>query len=223
MTNTPERNFDKEAPSWDGNPVKIKLANDVFHALSGAGILTPEMDILDFGCGTGLLTIQLRPLVRSITGVDNSRGMLDVFDAKIASRKLDGINTALIDLDEGHALPGRYDVVLSCMTLHHIKETAALLRQFHEIIAPGGYLAIADLDPDNGQFHSDNTGIFHFGFSRTALREVFTEAGFQDIRDRDAAEVAKPGADGQIRRFSVFLMIGRKKPGSHSATSGSAR
>nr|VFK39365.1 MAG: Methyltransferase domain-containing protein [Candidatus Kentron sp. SD]VFK46614.1 MAG: Methyltransferase domain-containing protein [Candidatus Kentron sp. SD]VFK80098.1 MAG: Methyltransferase domain-containing protein [Candidatus Kentron sp. SD] len=211
MVNTQKENFDRKAASWDEDPTKIKLTNDVFHALSREGILTPEMDVMDFGCGTGLLTIRLRPLVRSITGLDNSRGMLEVFNAKIASLGLDGIHAAPFDLDEGHALSGRYDLVLSCMTLHHIEEIGPLLRQFHRVIAPGGCLAIADLDPDDGLFHSDNTGIFHFGFSRTALRGVFAEAGFQDIRDTDAAEVPRPGPDGAIRRFSVFLMTGKKE------------
>ncbi|MBT8421448.1 MAG: class I SAM-dependent methyltransferase [Gammaproteobacteria bacterium] len=211
MTNTKKRSFDEEAASWDEKPGRIQLAKDIVHAISKEIVLTPEMDVMDFGCGTGLLTIQLAPFVRAITGVDNSRGMLDVFNAKIAERKLDTVNTVFMDLDRGDTLTGRYDLVLSNMTVHHIKEIAPLFEQFHQITAPGGYLCISDLDLDDGRFHDDNSGVFHFGFDRINLRRVFAEAGFDDIRDTDAAAVMKPDVDGEIRRFTVFLMTGRKR------------
>ncbi len=211
IMNTDKRDFDKEAASWDENPARVKLAKDVAHAISKQIVLTPEMDIMDFGCGTGLLTLQLQPFVRSVTGVDSSQGMLNIFNMKIAKLKLNNIRAVSADLDRGDTLTGNYDAVISNMTLHHIKETESLFAQFHKITAPGGYLGIADLDLDNGQFHNDNTGVFHFGFDRTALRRIFTEAGFDNVRDTDAAEVVKPGINGEMRRFTVFLMTGRKR------------
>jgi len=44
------------------------------------------------------------------------------------------------------------------MTLHHIKNISPLLKQFCSVLYPSGFLAIADLDLDNGQFHGDNKG-----------------------------------------------------------------
>lgn len=206
-----KRDFDKEAASWDENPARVKLANDITHAISEQIALTPEMDAMDFGCGTGLLALRLQPLVRSITGVDSSRGMLDIFNAKIAKMELNKVKTLLIDLDKGDVLTGNYDLVLSNMTLHHIKEIEPLFTQFYKVTAPGGYLCIADLDLDDGQFHDNNTGVFHFGFDRAALHRVFMEAGFDNVRDIDAAEMMKPSINGEMRRFSIFLMIGRKR------------
>lgn len=169
------------------------------------------MDIMDFGCGTGLLTIQLQPLVRSITGVDSSQGMLDIFNMKIAKLKLNKVNTVFVDLDKGDTLSGHYDLVLSNMTLHHIKEIEPLFAQFYKITTPDGYLCIADLDLDDGQFHDDNTGVFHFGFDRATLRKFFTEAGFGNVQDMGAAEVVKPSITGEMRQFPVFLMTGQKR------------
>jgi hypothetical protein len=71
-------------------------------------------------------------------------------------------------------------------------------------------LCIADLDPEGGLFHGDNTGVYHFGFDRKELRRALADAGFENIADATAAEVMKPAADGQLRRFTVFLMSGRK-------------
>lgn len=205
-----KRDFDKEAASWDEQPGRVKLADDIARAISEQIPLTPEMDMMDFGCGTGLLTLRLRRLVRSATGVDSSQGMVDIFNAKVARLELSKANAMLVDLDKGDVLTGRYDLVLSSMTLHHVRGIEALFAQFHRVTAPGGYLCIADLDLDDGQFHADNTGVFHFGFNRADLRKVFTEAGFDHVRDRDATQMVKPNTNGEMRRFSIFLMIGQK-------------
>ena len=208
---TEKRNFDKDAAAWDENPARVKLAQDVAEAIARRRVLTPDMEAMDFGCGTGLLTLHLQPKVRSIVGVDSSQGMLDILDVKIARLNLANVNTRLVDLDKGDVLEGRYDLVVSSMTLHHIRDIAVLLDRFRQVLAPGGSLALADLDSEGGLFHSDNTGVFHFGFDRATLRRALKDAGFEGIEDTTAAEVVKPTATGEIRRFTVFLMTGRKR------------
>jgi len=210
--NIEKRNFDKEAASWDENPTRIKLAGDVANTISENIALTSDMDVLDFGCGTGLLTLNLQPKVRSITGVDSSPGMLDVFKAKTAKQNLSNVKALFADLDKGDVLSGSYHVVVSSMTLHHVKEIKPLLARFYKILLPSGFLCIADLEPDDGQFHGgDATGVFHSGFDRVELRQEFIHAGFDEVRDMTAAEVIKPIPGGEMRRFTVFLMVGRKK------------
>ena len=208
---TEKRDFDKEAASWDENPARVKAVKDIAEAIGRQVAITPDMEVLDFGCGTGLLTLQLQPFVRSITGVDSSRGMLDIFNAKIARLQLAHTRTLLCDLDKGDTLSGTYDLIVSSMTLHHIKEVTPLLVQFYRSMKPNGYLCLADLDQDEGQFHENNTGVFHFGFDRTALRNSFFDAGFTDMGDVTAAEIEKTVRNGEARRFSVFLLTGRKR------------
>ncbi len=157
------------------------------------------------------MSLQLEPSVRSIVGIDSSRRMLDMFEMKIAERKLKKIDTMLVNPDDMDALAGNYDLVSSNMTLHLVKELEPLFDRFHKFKAPGGFLCIVDLDLDDGRFHDDNTGVFHFGFDRAAMREFFTKAGFEDVRDTHAAEIVKPCIDGETRRFTVFLVTGRKR------------
>jgi 2-polyprenyl-3-methyl-5-hydroxy-6-metoxy-1,4-benzoquinol methylase len=205
-----KRDFDKEAASWDQEAGRVKLVNDVAEAISDEISLAPTMDVLDFGCGTGLLTLHLQPFVRSITGVDNSQGMLDILRAKIQTRNLSNVTIQYKDLDKGDILEGRYHLVVSSMTMHHIREISSLLNQFSQVLAPQGYLCIADLDPDDGRFHGNNEGVFHLGFDRSVLRRAFMDAGFGDIRDRAAASVEKVVPEGGTQLFTVFLMTGRK-------------
>ncbi len=135
--------------------------------------------------------------------------MLDILKSKIKSRNLGNVTARHLDLEKGAVLDGRYDVIVSSMTFHHIKGIKPLLGQFYRILAPSGYLCVADLDPDDGQFHSSNDGVFHFGFNQTELRRAFAEAGFVSIEYRPAAGVLKPIAGGE-RLFTIFLMTGQK-------------
>jgi len=96
------------------------------------------------------------------------------------------------------------------MTLHHVKNTPALLKQFNSVLLPAGLLAIADLDLDDGQFHSNNEGVFHFGFDREALRLILMDSGFRNIRSLKAAEIEKPVGNGKNRLFTIFLMTACK-------------
>lgn len=49
-----KRDFDNAAATWDENPARVKLAHDVARAIRHTMQLTPDMDVLDFGGGTGL-------------------------------------------------------------------------------------------------------------------------------------------------------------------------
>ena len=208
--NTENRNFDQDAASWDQLPRRVKLAQDIAQSMIRELSPTPDMDVLDFGCGTGLLTLALQPFVHSITGVDSSPGMLDVFKTKIKEQHLSNVKANHLDLDKGDILSGSYHLIVSSMTLHHVKNISSLLKQCYSILLPAGRLAIADLDLDDGKFHSNNDGVFHFGFDRTKLRKVFSEAGFNNVQDISAAEVEKETINNEKRQFTVFLMTGKK-------------
>lgn len=48
------------------------------------------------------------------------------------------------------------------------------------MLRPSGYLAIADLDLDGGEFYSDHTGVKHHGFDRNEMVRLFNESEFRD-------------------------------------------
>jgi len=96
-----KRDFDKEAAAWN-IPPRVKLAEDVADAIMQHMLLKSDMDILDFGCGTGLLSLALRSRVRSVTGVDSSQGMLDVFNEKVTRGGVSNVKTFRLDLEKGN-------------------------------------------------------------------------------------------------------------------------
>ena len=100
------------------------------------------------------------------------------------------------------------------MTFHHVRDVPSLVKRLAGLLNPGGTLCVADLDPDNGKFHDDNTGVFHYGFTRDQMRNYFKEAGLIDVRSSDAAVVVKKYEAGEPVTFSVFLVRGSKQQGN---------
>ena len=201
------RNFDADAAAWDDVPRRVTLARDVASAIRKQIALTPQMKMLDFACGTGLVSLELLPFVDSIVGMDSSQGMLDVFAAKAEQLPQKNVRTQFIDVARGEAITGSYDLIVCSMAFHHLPEVVPILLQFYACTRANGYLCVADLDPEGGRFHEDHTGVFHDGFERNVLCDAFTRAGYGDVVATTAAEVTK--GDTQ-ERFSIFLITGKK-------------
>lgn len=161
------------------------------------------MDIMDLGAGTGLLSYFIAPFVDKIVAVDSSPSMLKEFESKCNefACKTEVKNINIVEYEE----PEFYDGVISSMTIHHIEDTPALLKKLYNMVNDGGFIALADLDIEDGSFHSDNTGVFHYGFDRHKLAQYATEAGFRDVTFSTASTIKKPHAD-----FTVFLMTAIK-------------
>lgn len=208
---TQQRNFDQAAANWDEKPQRVQLAMDVAATILREVPITEAMNALDFGCGTGLLTLQLQPHVRTIIGADSSQGMLNILNAKITAAGLNNVCSMHCPAERQGNLQGRYHVIVSCMTLHHIQKIEPLFAQFYNAMLPGGVLCLADLDTEGGRFHDDNTGVFHQGFDRSAMQTLLGAAGFQDMRALTASEIVKPALDGTPQRFSVFLILAHRK------------
>ena len=205
-----KKDFDKKAATWDENPGRVKLANDVADAIINEVKPSKEMDALDFGCGTGLVTLRLQPLVKNIIGADSSRGMLGVLEEKVRKQGIKNVRAQFVDFEKGGKVEGKFHLVMSSMTLHHVPDTTELLKTLYDLVLPRGILAVADLDSEDGSFHSDNTGVVHFGFDRVRLKGLLEKAGFHDVRDRTAASMMREQGDGTTRTFPVFLITGKK-------------
>jgi ubiquinone/menaquinone biosynthesis C-methylase UbiE len=204
-----KRNFDKSASLWDQNQSRLKMTGEISEAISSRIPFNKEMKVMDFGCGTGLVTLYIAPLAGSVTGIDGSRGMLDVLEEKIAEQHIDNVSTSIIDT-ENISLTGMYDAVVTSMTMHHVDKIEPLVGKFYEILKPGGYLCIADLDEDGGMFHDDNTGVFHSGFSREYMEDLFAGFGFTNIVI-DTAACVERNRNGRDVKLSIFLISGVKK------------
>jgi ubiquinone/menaquinone biosynthesis C-methylase UbiE len=202
-------NFDERAKDWDADPMKVNRAKTVAQAIRSAIPLTREMSALEYGCGTGLLSFALQPDLGQITLADTSQGMLDVLAEKIAASDVTNMHPLRLDLSADPQPDQPFNLTYSLMTLHHIPDTKDILKKFHALLNPGGWLCIADLDKEDGTFHTDGTTDVHFGFERAELQQWVEAAGFADVKFSTAYEIKKK-INGAEKIFPVFLMTARK-------------
>lgn len=210
MTQPPRKDFNKEANEWDANAFRVNLAHSVADAMIREIHPNKDMTVLDFGCGTGLVTLKLQPLVKAITGADSSTGMLEAFKRKVDAQGLSNVHMQFVDFENGQQVEGRFDLIVSSMVAHHVPDTLALFREWHRLLAPCGQVCFADLDSEDGSFHGDNTGVFHQGFDRKHLRALLAQAGFDNIRDTTATTVSKEVEGQGPRAFPIFLITAAK-------------
>jgi ubiquinone/menaquinone biosynthesis C-methylase UbiE len=198
-------NFDARARDWDTDPMKVERARAVAEAIREALPLRPGMNALEYGCGTGLLSFALQADFASITLADTSQGMLDVLAEKIKAAGAANMHLVRLDLATDPIPSQHYNVIYSLMTLHHIPDTDHLLQQFQAVLEPGGWLAVADLDKEDGSFHGPEVTDVHRGFEREQLQVRVERAGFAGVKFAAAFTVKKAGWV-----YPVFLMTARK-------------
>ncbi len=209
-TKQPLRDFDQAAARWDQEPRRVQLAHAVADGIIKEARPCTATRMLDFGCGTGLVTLALAPLVGEIVAADSSQGMLEQLTDKCVTGGITMVKPLLLPPDGSGALPDgeRFDLVVSSMTMHHIADVGGLVKRFHDSLLSGGQLCIADLDREDGSFHDDPTGVQHNGFSRAEMESFLSSAGFVDIRTVRVWEVRKSRPEGD-QIYPVHLTIGR--------------
>ena len=164
------------------------------------------MHILDFGSGTGLLTQEIAPYVGNITAVDMSTSMNAVLSEKIENFACD-LKVLEIDItkEKHDHLLSNIDGIISSMTIHHVEDIEDLFVKFYNMLGENGTIGLADLETENGSFHTDDTGVFHFGFEKEAFLQIAQKVGFQDLKVETVSVASKPHGD-----FPIFLLTGRK-------------
>lgn len=202
-------NFNQAASGWDEHIERRKRSEEIADAILAHASLTAEMDLIEFGAGTGVLGLALRPHVRSVTAADAAQGMLVVVEGKIKEDKLCNMRTLLLKGNAEDAFPA-CDAIVSSMTLHHVEDIPNLLGRFFTAMRLGGVLALADLDPEGGLFHPDPEGVFHQGLEHTELQRWIEGAGFEQVVFYPATSMRKIALDGVEREFSIFLVVAHK-------------
>lgn len=205
--------FDQAAATWDDNPSRIALMKAVGETILREVQPTRKMDVLDYGCGTGLVGLFLLPHVGSVTGADNSVGMLEVLRQKIRGGSLANMRTVHLDLENDPLPTDRYDLIVSSMTLHHIADTGKVLGACYQLLNSRGMLCVADLAPEPGTFHPPEVAhsVHHHGFDPEELATQLSRLDFRHTKHITAHSVRKPVAGGAERDFPVFLIIARRE------------
>lgn len=201
------KRFDQGAAVWDENPSRAALARSIVNMAEPKIAKFSSPRILDFGCGTGMCSIPLAHRASTLVAMDLSSRMLEKLREKAEGLDLQNIETVQHDL-LATPLEGReFDVIITGMALHHVKNVPLLIERFRSLMAKDGVLLIADLDREDGSFHDDPVGVEHYGFDRDWMVDVLRDAGFRAESIETAHSIMKPAKEGSgPRSYPVFLI-----------------
>ena len=195
--------FKEKAGDWDANEMRQELSSAIGSSILEHVSLDGEMNVMDFGAGTGLLTSHIAPRVNKIAAVDTSISMLEKL---VAKPEFHGKVTAVCKDITVHPLNTRFDLIISAMAMHHIQDTDGLIKTFANHLRTGGKVALADLDKEDGSFHPPDTdGVYHHGFEREELKTLMKKNGFANIQFYTAHTV-----DKESKHYPIFLVTGEK-------------
>lgn len=202
------QHFDEAARDWDSEPRRVALAKDIGDGILEGLKLNPSMSLLEVGAGTGLVALRVLPHVKSILAIDTSKPMLDVIKEKCQQSDVKDIETLVWNLEEAPLAHRKFDAVISAMTFHHIKNIHAVLDHVRAVLPPGGQLAVADLDWEDGSFHDADVPIHHTGFKRDAMQAMLQETGFVNMQFTTPHTIVK-NKNGVEKAYPVFLVCAK--------------
>ena len=192
--------FKEKAKDWDTNEMVRELSSAIGRCILDNVNLHEQMKVLDFGAGTGLITSQLAPHVHKITAVDVSQSMLERLMAKQEFKeKVEILCQDITTQPTG----SHYDLIVSAMAMHHVKDTDNMIKQFAAHLKPGAMVALADLDKEDGSFHPQGIeGVYHDGFERVDFEAGLKKHGCKDINLLTAHTVSK-----EENAYPIFLAV----------------
>jgi len=201
--------FDIKAAGWDQNQMHWDRSVAIVSALQEKILLNRHMSALEYGAGTGIASFLLKDKVKDITMMDNSSEMVRVMNEKIKSVNALNLHAINFDLEHNDWNGEKFNLIMTQMVLHHVSDIDNIIEKFGKILKPDGYLAIADLYPEDGSFHGEGfTG--HKGFNITDLSVKLKKRGFRDIFHKKCFVINKEVSPTESKQFDIFLLIARR-------------
>lgn len=154
-------------------------------------------DVLDVGCGDGLLAQRLVPVSRSVTGLEPDPAAADRAVARIAG---DGVEISRASFEEFDPGARRFDLVTFVASLHHMNLRGALERA-RDLLAPGGEIAVVGL--------SANKSAWDWARSACCVPAVMVADRFHRATPEIGVRIAEPRESlGEIRRVAEGVLPG---------------
>lgn len=203
MNSTKKDFFAEKAKDYDKEKARTDNVSNIANLILKEISYRKDMSIMDFGSGTGLLLSKIAPYVGKITAVDISKSMNETLESKRETIDCD-LEIKQLDLTT-EPMNQQFDGIISSMTMHHVEDIPGIFKTFYGLLNENGTIALSDLDTEDGSFHKDDTGVFHFGFNREELVAMAESAGFKNLKIQTVGFVEKP-----YGKYSVFLLTGNK-------------
>ena len=207
--------FDDKAAVWDDDKKYLRAKkvyeriNDFIKAENFYSKNTNNT-LLDFGCGTGLLGFNFINDFQEIHFADISEGMLNKVKCKAESENI--LNYKTFKLSEDFAGCNKfpfYSTIVTLLAFHHINDIEQILQLLASHIVQDGFLAVSDLDVEDGSFHAPMK-VPHNGIDRNTILNFMKNAEFE-ILCNETVYVEEKIIGSNIKEYPIFLILGKKR------------
>ena len=204
-------NFDTVAKEWDANPLRKKIAQHVITEIKKNVKLHSKVEALDYGTGTGLILLGIQPYIASITGMDNSQGMLDVLQEKLTTANIKNASLFQHNIETNDLGKDKFDLIVSSMTLHHIADTSDFFKKAFDALKSGGKICIADLETEDGSFHQNqDMSVKHLGFDIQIIKTLIDKIGFASCKVYPFFSIKKE-TDTGVKTYPLLMAVATKE------------
>ncbi len=129
--------WDKTAESYSQQPIadegayqkKLQVTQEYFK---------PDMEVLEFGCGTGGTAIIHAPYVKHIRAIDFSSNMIKIAQGKAEAKNINNITFEQLTIEELNVPDETFDVVLGLGILHLLENKKEVIAKVYKMLKPGG-------------------------------------------------------------------------------------
>lgn len=146
----------------------------------------PDMEVFEFGCGTGSTAIAHAPYVKHILAIDGSRKMIEICQGKADAGNIKNVTFEQSTIDEFSVSDNTYDAVLGLSILHLLKNKEAIIAKVYNMLKLGGVFVTSTMCiGDDQKFIKFVTPIMRLVglvlkvFTKKELEESLTDAGFK--------------------------------------------
>lgn len=140
--------------------------------------LSPGDVVLDYACGTGIITNQIAHSVKEVHAIDISSKMIDVAQREADERGIENVHYARSTIFEASYEQRAFDVILAFNILHLLEDTRGVVQRISELLKPGGLFISAT--PCMGEKKSLLSGMF-FLLSKTGIAPYIRFPTFSEL------------------------------------------
>ena len=188
--------WDQLAKNWDTPSVRLG-ENDLKIIEMTRKYLKPNSFVLDYGCATGSIALEIAGMVKAVHGIDISSNMIEIAKSKADARNIKNIGFAQAAIFDERLGLGSFDVILSLSILHLVEDATQVLDRITQLLKPGGIFISATPCLGEKTFLNIlmNIPIFLLSrvgvipsitfFSASGLTAAITMSGFQVIEQSD--------------------------------------
>lgn len=130
--------WDRTAERYAASPIADEAAYQTKVAATQQ-LLRPDMELFEFGCGTGSTALLHAPHVRHIRAVDFSAQMIEIAENKARAAGITNVSFEQGAIETVDLKPQSLDMVLALSVIHLLPNKGAAIAKVFAALKPGGY------------------------------------------------------------------------------------